>query len=417
MKLKGWDLWHAMHNLPLRVCTSSAEDHTDFSGSTLEHLPSISKVGLPGQLPLPPPKLVPKDIKVDPLQSIQPQTRAHRGHVDTERILNVSQILTSRRPRIPRISTLGIVLVLEPMPHVLPPAEVLDHRPRRDEVVARPRRDLEHGVLQAVGPGSRAEHVLLAQSRPRHDVQRQHHGALPRPRALLRDRGPEAGVVGVAAGRGREREQGQAAQDGGDAHRLADVRGDVVGRERAQRQRLQGQVQQRRVRVLGVPLQGVQGGVRAVVEVLLPRRDDAREPALGQAGAAGGALRQILQGRREEDGDGLLGRCALERASDVVPPELKAERADLGRRYRVCYPRDLEVEGSDCEVGGLGATGNERQQCVRRRVIFPKEVLVTSRGAMAVLTSADQSSRLLPLAPPRRCCTLAGTLRVEFCPY
>lgn len=205
--------------------------------------------------------------------------------------------------------------------------------------------DAEDGVLEARSVAAHAEDVLLPDVCLGHDVQGQQDGTLRRPR-LAGD--VSCGAAGLRLGEGNQRD---AAQDGSDAGCFANVRSDVVGGDACLRQAAQREVQQRRVRVLGVALERVEGRVRRVAEVLLARVDDAVEPVLAEPALALGAGVQARGGVGEQDGDGFLGGRAGQRFGDGVAPELHAHHADGRRAGRVGHAGDVDVEGADGEVG------------------------------------------------------------------
>ncbi|RAL14636.1 DEAD/DEAH box helicase [Aspergillus homomorphus CBS 101889] len=131
-----------------------------------------------------------------------------------------------------------LALVLELVADILAGAEVTQHLLSGDEVVVGSRGDGEDRIAQAGCLSALPEDVLLPQPRLGHDIQRQHHGALPVLTGLL---GPVRRLRAL-----RERHERQPAQHGGDAHGLADVRGQMVRRHGGHRQRRQRQVEQRR---------------------------------------------------------------------------------------------------------------------------------------------------------------------------
>lgn len=261
-----------------------------------------------------------------------------------------------------------LVLVLEVVPQRPLGAQLGQHVARGDEVVVCARGDGEDGVFEARRRAAHAEDVFLPDVGRGHRVQRQQHRALCRPRLAC---DVPRGASWLRLG---ERDEGHAAQDGGDAGGLADVRGDVVGGDARLRQAAQRQVQQRRVGVLGVALQRLQRRVRGVPQVLLAGVDDAVEPVPAQPGFPPRAGVQVLGGVGEQDGDGLFRRRAREGFGDGVAPELHAHHAHGGGAGGVRDAGDVDVEGADGEVGIARGVGYEGLEDVRGRVVGADEV-------------------------------------------
>lgn len=101
--------------------------------------------------------------------------------------------------------------------------------------------------------------------------------------------------------RWREGEKGYTAQDGGDAGRLPDMRGDMVGCERVQGQCGEGEVEEGRVGVFGVCFEVGQSGIGGVCGVLLPRGDETEEPGSVE-GRFDSAARAMLMTEGANDG-------------------------------------------------------------------------------------------------------------------
>lgn len=59
---------------------------------------------------------------------------------------------------------------------------------------------------------------------------------------------------------------------------------------------------------------------------------------------------------------------------DVVAPELEAQGADMRGGDGVCYTRNLEIEGSDGEVRGLGIGRDEGAERGGGGVVLPSLV-------------------------------------------
>ena len=70
----------------------------------------------------------------------------------------------------------------------------------------------------------------------------------------------------------------------------------------------------------------------------------------------------------------MLGGPAREGGVDVVAPELEAQGADVRGGDGVCYTRNLEIEGSDGEVGGLGMGRDEGAEGGGGGVVLPSLV-------------------------------------------
>lgn len=216
-------------------------------------------------------------------------------------------------------SSIGVVVgMLIGVVDVAARADRGEHLPRGDEVVVCARGDREDGVAQPGGVAAAAEDVLLAHAGGVHDVEREPDTPLLILALLLPRR---TGLRGRdCAG---ERDKWQPAQHGGDALRLADVRGQVVGGDARERQRGQREVQQRGVRGLGVGLERSEVTKRRVGLVRLARGDDAQRPRTGQARRAVCAPGERGGCAGEQRGDGLArrGEGRNERLRDGVAPE------------------------------------------------------------------------------------------------
>ena len=174
-------------------------------------------------------------------------------------------------------SGIGVVGVLVCVVNVTPRADRGEHLSRGDEVIVCARRDGEDGVAQPGGISAAAEDVLLTHAGCVHDVKREQHASLLLVLMLL------LLMMLPRRRRARERDVRQPAQHGGDALRLSDVRGQVIGRDARERQRGQRKVQQRGVRGLCVGLhrgEVFEGRVRGV---RLARGYYAQRPCARQA--------------------------------------------------------------------------------------------------------------------------------------
>ena len=180
----------------------------------------------------------------------------------------------------------------------------------------------------------------------------------------------------------RERDQRDATQHGSDARCLSNMTCDVVCCYARLRERREGEVHERAIRILGIRLEGAESRVRRVPQILLARVDNAVEPVLAQPTLAVGAVVQVLSSVRKQDGNRLFWRRAGERFRHRVPPELHAHHADGGCACCVCHAGDVDVEGADGEVGIAGGLGDEGLEDVRGRVVGADEVGAVGSGAV-----------------------------------
>ena len=171
-----------------------------------------------------------------------------------------------------------------------------------------------------------------------------------------------------------ERYEWQTAENSDDTGGFADVAGDVVGCQRRERKGLEGEVQERRIRVFGIPLPRLETRIGRITQILLALGNDAQEPRFTHPGIAAAAVGEVVQDVREENGDGLLGRGAGEGLGDVVAPELEAHRANGRGGDGVGYAVGFDVEGADGDMGGLGGGAEEGLESVGGGVIFSVEI-------------------------------------------
>lgn len=170
-----------------------------------------------------------------------------------------------------------------------------------------------------------------------------------------------------------KRDERQPSQHRHDPARFPNMRSNVVGDQTLHRDGLQGQVHQSRIRVLRVPLQGLQIRIRASIAILFALGNDTQEPILAQRGGVPGAGVEDLERASQHEGEGLLAGPLREGVGDAVPPELVAQGSYGGSGNGVGDAGEFDVEGADAEIGCPGIRGNEGDNGAGRGVMSAVE--------------------------------------------